>query len=208
MRCNSVCLSLKRRQLGAVGKWRNWVTTGNESWQCYPVPVVCPRTALLCSNAASANDPAVALSAMNCCWFMGPCHTSHHSFLYMVYWWGNHGISGDKAIEDSLSKLSFLSLHLWWPFRRERHKPCWEVLQKEILHIVKPVNLLLLPVGYWLLKAISHSFIAPGDNTAGTGVFFLRWWHIFMMLHGKLLIKPWRTAQRWGKQNRRQTIRE
>lgn len=41
-----------------------------------------------------------------------------------------------------------------------------------LLHKVKPVNLLLLPVGHCLLKAISHSFIAPGDNTAGTGVFF------------------------------------
>lgn len=153
---------------------------------------------------------------------MGPCCTSHHSF-FMLCWWGNRGVSGDKAIEDSCSKLSFLSLHLWWPFSRERHKACWGMCYRRkysparvvlpLLHIVKPVNLLLLPVGHCLLKAISHSFIAPGDcKTAGTVgwffFFFLKWWHIFMMLHCKLLIKPWRTAQNWGKQNRRQTIRE
>lgn len=38
---------------------------------------------------------------------------------------------------------------------------------------MRPVNLLLLTVGHCLLKAISHSFIAPGDcKTAGTGFFF------------------------------------
>lgn len=41
-----------------------------------------------------------------------------------------------------------------------------------LLHVVQPVNLLLLPVGHCLLKAISQSFIAPGDNTAGTEFFF------------------------------------
>lgn len=67
--------------------WANeeiWVIAGYQSWQCYPVPVVCQRTALLCSNAASANDPAVALSAMNCCRLMGSCRTSHHSFFVYV----------------------------------------------------------------------------------------------------------------------------
>lgn len=136
-------------------------------------------------------------------------------FLFMFCWWGNHGVSGDKAIEDSCSKLAFLSLHLWWPFSRERHKPCWGMCYTRkysptrvllpFLHIVMPVNLLLLPVGHCLLKAISHSFIAPEDcKTAETGLFFsfFRWWHIFMVLHCKLLIKPWRTAQNRGKQNK------
>lgn len=96
------------------------------------------------------------------------------TFLYMVYWWGNHGISGDKAIEDSSVNFHFC-LCISGDHSEGKGINYAEGSVTEgnpLLHRVKPVNLLLLPVGHCLLKAISHSFIAPGDNTAGTGVFF------------------------------------
>lgn len=44
-------------------------------------------------------------------------------FAYVVL--VKESVSGDKAFLDYCSKLSFLSLHFWWPFSREGHKPCW-----------------------------------------------------------------------------------
>lgn len=44
-------------------------------------------------------------------------------FAYVVL--VKESVSGDKAFLDYCSKLSFLSLHFWWSFSREGHKPCW-----------------------------------------------------------------------------------
>lgn len=207
MRCHSVCLSLERWQLGAVGKWGDWVTAGYQSWQFYAVPVVCQWTALLCSNAASANDMAVPLSVMNCGWFMGPCRTSHHPFfLHMLCWWRNQFqgikhfwiiavsfhfclcISGDHLVgkginhaEGSITEGNPLLPGLFYLF----------------FLIVKPVNVLLLPVGHGLLKAISLLLLLETGKQQGLGFFFPPQ---MMVLHCKLLIKPYS----WGKQNKRE----
>lgn len=69
------------------------------------------RTALLCSSAASANDPAVVVSVMNWGQFMGPCHTSHYLLIFYIGCVGKRDI---KRLGGGIEQLRILAVNFYF----------------------------------------------------------------------------------------------